>query len=37
MLVKRAVELAKLAGREIATAQEAREILGIKRNCLKDG
>lgn len=31
MLVKRAVELAKLAGREIATAQEAREILGIKR------
>jgi uncharacterized protein (DUF849 family) len=37
MLVKRAVELAKLAGREIATAQEAREILGITRNCLKDG
>ncbi len=36
MLVKRAVELCKLAGREIATAQEAREILGIKRNCLKD-
>lgn len=36
MLVKRAVELAKLAGREIATAQEAREILGITRNCLKD-
>lgn len=36
MLVKRAVELAKLAGREIATAQEAREILGITRNCLRD-
>jgi len=32
--VKRAVELAKLAGREIATAQEAREILGITRKCL---
>lgn len=36
MLVKRAVDLAKLAGREIATAQEAREILGITRNCLRD-
>ena len=36
MLVKRAVDLAKLAGREIATAQEAREILGIARNCLRD-
>jgi uncharacterized protein (DUF849 family) len=36
MLVKRAVDLAKLAGREIATAQEARVILGITRNCLKD-
>jgi len=36
MLVKRCVELCKLAGREIATAQEAREILGIKRNCLRD-
>ena len=36
MLVSRAVELAKLAGREIATAEEAREILGIKRNCLRD-
>jgi len=35
MLVERAVELSKLAGREIATAQEAREILGITRNCLK--
>lgn len=35
MLVERAVELSKLAGREIATAQEAREILGIKRSCLK--
>jgi 3-keto-5-aminohexanoate cleavage enzyme len=32
--VKRAVELAKLSGREIATAQEAREILGITRKCL---
>ena len=36
MLVERAVELAKLAGREIATADEARELLGIKRNCLRD-
>ena len=36
MLVQRAVELAKLAGREIATADEAREILGITRNCLRD-
>ena len=36
MLVARAVELAKLAGREIATADEAREILGITRNCLRD-
>lgn len=36
MLVARAVELAKLAGREIATAQEAREMLGITRNCLRD-
>ena len=35
-LVERAVALAKLAGREIATAQDAREILGITRNCLKD-
>ena len=35
-LVQRAVELSKLAGREIATAQEAREILGITRNCLRD-
>jgi 3-keto-5-aminohexanoate cleavage enzyme len=32
--VKRAVELAKIAGREIATAQEARDILGITRKCL---
>ncbi len=30
-LVERAVQLGKLAGREIATAQEAREILGITR------
>ena len=36
MLVERAVALAKLAGREIATADEAREILGITRNCLRD-
>ncbi|MBQ7896364.1 MAG: 3-keto-5-aminohexanoate cleavage protein [Oscillospiraceae bacterium] len=36
MLVERAVELAKLAGRQIATAQDAREILGITRNCLRD-
>lgn len=36
MLVKRAVELAKLAGREIATADEAREIMGITRHCLRD-
>jgi 3-keto-5-aminohexanoate cleavage enzyme len=35
-LVERAVELSKLAGREIATADDAREILGIKRNCLRD-
>lgn len=36
MLVKRAVELATLAGREIATADEAREIMGITRHCLRD-
>ena len=36
MLVERAVALSKLAGREIATADDAREILGIKRNCLRD-
>lgn len=35
-LVERAVELAKLAGREIATAEEARQILGIKRHALKE-
>ena len=35
-LVERAVKLSQIAGRDIATAQEAREILGIKRNCLKD-
>ena len=35
-LVERAVELSKIAGREIATAQDAREILGMTRNCLKD-
>lgn len=31
MLVERAVALGKLAGREIATAAEAREILGLKK------
>ena len=36
-LVERAVRLAKEAGREIATSQDAREILGITRNCLRDG
>ena len=36
MLVERAVELAKIAGREIATAEDARQILGITRNCLRD-
>jgi len=35
-LVERAVELSKIAQREIATAAEAREILGITRNCLAD-
>ena len=35
-LVERAVRLAREAGREIATAQDAREILGIRRNFLKD-
>ena len=35
-LVERAVEISKLAGREIATADDAREILGITRNCLRD-
>ena len=29
MLVERAVELAKIAGRDIATAEEARQILGM--------
>lgn len=36
MLVERAVTLAELAGREIATADDAREMLGITRNCLRD-
>jgi uncharacterized protein (DUF849 family) len=36
-LVERAVKLSELAGREIATADEAREILGITRNCIRDG
>lgn len=35
-LVERAVELAKLAGREIATADEARQILGIRRRALAE-
>jgi uncharacterized protein (DUF849 family) len=35
-LVERAVELSKLAQREIATAQDARELLGITRNTLRD-
>ncbi|MDR0491151.1 MAG: 3-keto-5-aminohexanoate cleavage protein [Oscillospiraceae bacterium] len=35
-LVERAVELSKIAGRDIATAQDARDILGITRNCLRD-
>ncbi|MCL2401611.1 MAG: 3-keto-5-aminohexanoate cleavage protein [Oscillospiraceae bacterium] len=35
-LVERAVELAKIAQREIATAEETRELLGITRNCLRD-
>ncbi len=35
-LVQRAADLCRLAGREIATAQDAREILGITRNCLRD-
>lgn len=34
MLVERAVKFAELAGREVATAQEARDILGITRKCL---
>jgi uncharacterized protein (DUF849 family) len=36
MLVERAVALSKMAGREIATAEDAREILGITRHCLRD-
>jgi len=35
-LVERAVELSKIAGREIATADDARQILGITRNTLRD-
>lgn len=37
MLVERAAELCRIAGREIATADDARQILGITRNCLRDG
>lgn len=36
MFVERAVTLAKMAGRKIATADEAREIMGITRNTLRD-
>ncbi|NLB29186.1 MAG: 3-keto-5-aminohexanoate cleavage protein [Clostridiales bacterium] len=36
MLVERAVELSKIAGRKIATADDAREILGITRHTLRD-
>jgi 3-keto-5-aminohexanoate cleavage enzyme len=36
MLVERAVALSKLAGRDIATADDARTIMGITRNCLRD-
>lgn len=36
LLVERAVALAKLAGREIASAEEARQKLGIKRHALKE-
>ena len=35
-LVERGVQLSKLAQREIATADDARAILGITRNCLRD-
>lgn len=35
-LVERAVALAKMAGREIATAEEARRILGIRRHALAE-
>ncbi len=35
-LVKRAADLARLTGREIATADDARRILSITRNALKD-
>lgn len=36
MLVTRAVALSQLAGRKVASAQDARNILGVTRNCLKD-
>lgn len=35
-LVERAVKLAHVAGREIATAEEARQILGIRRHALAE-
>ena len=34
MLVKRAASLIRLTGRKVASAQEARDILGITRNCI---
>ena len=36
MFVERAVALTKVAGREVATAEDARNILGITRHCLRD-
>lgn len=35
-LVERAAELARLAGRQVATAEEARAMLGIRRHALRD-
>jgi len=35
-LVERAVALARLAGRQIATAEDARALLGITRHTLRD-
>jgi uncharacterized protein (DUF849 family) len=36
MFVERAAALIKMAGREVATAEDARNILGITRHCLRD-
>ena len=36
MLVERTIRIAKEAGRKIAAAEEARQILGITRHCLRD-